>query len=46
LSEHSGRGALAAGRERSSEAALDRLATAYRIALAAGGNQQLERVVA
>ncbi len=45
-SEHIGRGALAAVRERSWEAALDRLATAYRIALAAGGNQQPERDVA
>ncbi|MBV9338798.1 MAG: glycosyltransferase [Solirubrobacterales bacterium] len=46
LCEHIGRAALAAVRERSWEAALDRLATAYRIALAVGGHQQLERDVA
>jgi glycosyltransferase involved in cell wall biosynthesis/predicted metal-dependent phosphoesterase TrpH len=43
LSEHIGRAALTAVRGRSWEAALDRLATAYRIALAGGGSYRLER---
>ena len=43
LSERIGRGALAAVRDRSWEAALDRLATAYRIALAERADQRLER---
>ncbi len=43
LSEHIGRAALKAVRGRSWEAALDRLATAYRIALAGGGSYRLER---
>lgn len=43
LSERIGRGALTAVRERSWEAALDRLATAYRIALAGQDDQRLER---
>ena len=46
LSERISRGALAAVRGRSWEAALDRLAAAYRIALAAHGDQQLARGVA
>jgi glycosyltransferase involved in cell wall biosynthesis/predicted metal-dependent phosphoesterase TrpH len=46
LSERISRGALAAVRGRSWEAALDRLATAYRIALSAHGNQQVARGVA
>ncbi len=46
LSERIGRGALAAVRGRSWEAALDRLAAAYRIALAAHGDQQRARGVA
>ena len=46
LSERMSRGALAAVRGRSWEAALDRLAAAYRIALAAHGDQQLARGVA
>jgi glycosyltransferase involved in cell wall biosynthesis/predicted metal-dependent phosphoesterase TrpH len=46
LSERIGRGALAAVRERSWEAALDRLATAYHIALAGRADQRLERGVA
>ena len=46
LSERISRGALAAVRGRSWEAALDRLAAAYRIALSAHGNQQLARGVA
>ena len=43
LSERIGRGGLAAVRDRSWEAALDRLATAYRIALAGRADQRLER---
>ena len=43
LAERIGRDALAAVRGRSWEAALDRLATAYRIALAGGADQRLER---
>ena len=43
LSERIGRGALAAVRDRSWEASLDRLATAYRIALAGRADQRLER---
>jgi glycosyltransferase involved in cell wall biosynthesis/predicted metal-dependent phosphoesterase TrpH len=43
LSERIGRGALAAVGERSWEAALDRLATAYRIALAGRAGQRLQR---
>jgi glycosyltransferase involved in cell wall biosynthesis len=43
LAERIGRAALAAVRGRSWEAALDRLAAAYRIALGARTNQQLER---
>ena len=46
LSERISRGALAAVRGRSWEAALDRLAAAYRIALAGHGDQQLVRGVA
>jgi glycosyltransferase involved in cell wall biosynthesis/predicted metal-dependent phosphoesterase TrpH len=46
LSERISRGALTAVRGRSWEAALDRLATAYRIALAGGGSYRLERGVA
>jgi glycosyltransferase involved in cell wall biosynthesis len=46
LSERISRGALAAVRGRSWEAALDRLAAAYRIALSAHGDQQLARGVA
>jgi glycosyltransferase involved in cell wall biosynthesis/predicted metal-dependent phosphoesterase TrpH len=46
LSERIGRGALTAVRGRSWEAALDRLATAYRIALAGAGSYRLERGVA
>ena len=46
LSERISRGALAAVRGRSWEAALDRLATAYRIALSAHDNRQLVRGVA
>jgi len=46
LAERISRGALAAVRGRSWEAALDRLAAAYRIALAAHGGQQLARGVA
>ena len=46
LSERISRGAVAAVRGRSWEAALDRLAAAYRIALSAHGNQQLARGVA
>ena len=43
LTEHIGRAALTAVRGRSWEAALDRLATAYRIALAGGSSYRLER---
>ncbi len=43
LAEHIGRAALTAVRGRSWEAALDRLATAYRIALAGGGSYRFER---
>jgi glycosyltransferase involved in cell wall biosynthesis len=43
LTEHIGHAALAAVRGRSWDAALDRLATAYRIALAGGGSYRLER---
>jgi glycosyltransferase involved in cell wall biosynthesis/predicted metal-dependent phosphoesterase TrpH len=43
LSERIGRGALTAVRDRSWEAALDRLATAYHIALAGRADQRLER---
>jgi glycosyltransferase involved in cell wall biosynthesis/predicted metal-dependent phosphoesterase TrpH len=43
LRERIGRGALAAVRGRTWEAALDRLAAAYRIALAARSDQRLER---
>jgi phosphatidylinositol alpha 1,6-mannosyltransferase len=43
LAERIGRAGLAAVRGRSWEAALDRLATAYRIALAGRGDQRLER---
>jgi glycosyltransferase involved in cell wall biosynthesis len=43
LAERIGRGALAAVRGRSWEAALDRLATAYRIALDGRVDQRLER---
>jgi glycosyltransferase involved in cell wall biosynthesis/predicted metal-dependent phosphoesterase TrpH len=43
LSERIGRAALAAVRDRSWEAALDRLATAYRIALAGRSDQRVER---
>ncbi len=46
LSERISRGALAAVRGRSWEAALDRLAAAYRIALAAHDDRQLARGVA
>jgi glycosyltransferase involved in cell wall biosynthesis/predicted metal-dependent phosphoesterase TrpH len=46
LSERISRGALAAVRGRSWEAALDRLAAAYRTALSAHGDQQLARGVA
>jgi glycosyltransferase involved in cell wall biosynthesis/predicted metal-dependent phosphoesterase TrpH len=46
LSERIGRAGLAAVRGRSWEASLDRLATAYRIALAGGGAYRLERGVA
>jgi glycosyltransferase involved in cell wall biosynthesis len=46
LSERISRGALAAVRGRSWEAALDRLAAAYRIALSARGDQRLARGVA
>jgi glycosyltransferase involved in cell wall biosynthesis len=46
LAERIGRGALTAVRGRSWEAALDRLATAYRSALADGGSYRLERGVA
>jgi len=46
LSERISRGALAAVRGRSWEAALDRLAAAYRIALSAHGDQRLARGVA
>jgi glycosyltransferase involved in cell wall biosynthesis/predicted metal-dependent phosphoesterase TrpH len=46
LSERIGRGALSAVRGRSWEAALDRLATAYRIALAGEGSYRLDRGVA
>jgi glycosyltransferase involved in cell wall biosynthesis len=46
LCERIGRGALAAVRGRSWEAALDRLAAAYRIALSARSGQRLERGVA
>ncbi|MBV8220962.1 MAG: glycosyltransferase, partial [Solirubrobacterales bacterium] len=46
LGERIGRGALAAVRGRSWEAALDRLAAAYRIALSARGDQTLARDVA
>jgi glycosyltransferase involved in cell wall biosynthesis len=46
LSERIGRAGLTAVRGRSWEAALDRLATAYRIALAGGGSYRLERGVA
>ena len=46
LSERIGRGALAAVRGRSWEAALDRLAAAYRIALSARTDQRLARGVA
>jgi glycosyltransferase involved in cell wall biosynthesis len=46
LSERISRGALAAVRGRSWEAALDRLADAYRIALSAHGDQRLARGVA
>jgi glycosyltransferase involved in cell wall biosynthesis/predicted metal-dependent phosphoesterase TrpH len=46
LSERISRGGLAAVRGRSWEAALQRLAAAYRIALSAHGDQQLERGVA
>jgi glycosyltransferase involved in cell wall biosynthesis/predicted metal-dependent phosphoesterase TrpH len=46
LCERIRRGALAAVRGRSWEAALDRLAAAYRIALAAGNDQRLGRGVA
>jgi glycosyltransferase involved in cell wall biosynthesis len=46
LAERISRGALAAVRGRSWEAALDRLAAAYRIALSAHGDQQLARGVA
>jgi glycosyltransferase involved in cell wall biosynthesis/predicted metal-dependent phosphoesterase TrpH len=46
LSERVRRGALAGVRGRSWEAALDRLAAAYRVALGARSDQQLERGVA
>jgi hypothetical protein len=46
LAERIGRGALAAVRGRSWEAALDRLAAAYRIALSARSDQTLARGVA
>ena len=46
LAERIGRGALAAVRGRSWEAALDRLAAAYRIALSARSDQRLARGVA
>jgi glycosyltransferase involved in cell wall biosynthesis len=46
LAERIGRGAMAAVRGRSWEASLDRLATAYRIALASRGDQRLARGVA
>ena len=46
LAERISRGALAAVRGRSWEAALDRLAAAYRIALSARGDQRLARGVA
>ena len=46
LSEHIGRAALAAVRGRSWEASLDRLAAAYRIAVAGRDGQRLERDVA
>ena len=46
LSERISRAALAAVRGRSWEAALDRLAAAYRIALSAHGDQSLARGVA
>ena len=46
LAERIGRAALSAVRGRSWEAALDRLATAYRIALAGQADQRLERGVA
>jgi glycosyltransferase involved in cell wall biosynthesis/predicted metal-dependent phosphoesterase TrpH len=46
LAERIGRAALSAVRGRSWEASLDRLATAYRIALAGEADQRLERGVA
>jgi len=46
LSERISRAALTAVRGRSWEASLDRLATAYRIALAGGGSYRIERDVA
>ena len=46
LSERISRAALTAVRGRSWEASLDRLASAYRIALADGGTYRLERGVA